>query len=233
MPVWSVPHCGQRITWKIDKFAPSAVIFDMDGLMFDTERLAQVAWYRAAADYGYEMTETIYLGVIGLTSRDVEAYFRQSIGEDFPFQGVYRRKQQYVEDLVAQEGIPLKTGLLELLELLDELSLPKGVASSTSKDIVTRNLSRAGLRFDVVVGGDEVQNGKPEPDIFLAAARQMQMPAECCLVLEDSNTGIIAANAARMKPVMIPDMKPPTEEVRHLAYRILPSLHEVRSLLTQ
>lgn len=205
----------------------------MDGLMFDTERLAQVAWYRAAADYGYELTESIYLGVIGLTSRDVEAYFRQSIGEDFPFQKIYRRKQQYVEDLVAREGIPLKPGLLELLELLGELSIPKGVASSTAKDIVSRNISRAGLQFNVVVGGDEVPNGKPAPDIFLAVARQLQELAERCLVLEDSNAGIIAANAAGMVPVMIPDMKPPTEQVRRLAYRILPSLHEVRSLLTQ
>lgn len=209
----------------------SAIIFDMDGLMFDTERIAQQAWFRAAGDYGYVLTEPIYLGVIGLTSRDVEAYFRGTISADLPFEEVYLRKQQYVEEVVTRDGLPLKPGLLELLDLIENLSIPKGVASSTAKNIVSRNLSRAGLHFDVVVGGDEVQNGKPEPDIFLTVARQLRVPAGQCLVLEDSNAGIKAAHAAGMIPVMIPDMKPPTDEVRQLAYRILPSLHEARSLL--
>lgn len=209
----------------------SAIIFDMDGLMFDTERIAQQAWFRAAGDYGYVLTEPIYLGVIGLTSHDVEAYFRGTISADFPFEEVYLRKQQYVEEVVTRDGLPLKPGLLELLDLIENLSIPKGVASSTAKNIVSRNLSRAGLHFDVVVGGDEVQNGKPEPDIFLTVARQLRVPAGQCLVLEDSNAGIKAAHAAGMIPVMIPDMKPPTDEVRQLAYRILPSLHEARSLL--
>jgi HAD superfamily hydrolase (TIGR01509 family) len=230
---WSVPHYGRRITWKINRLELSAIIFDMDGLMFDTERIAQLAWYRAAADYGYELTEPIYLGVIGLNSRDVETYFRQSISNIFPFTEIYRRKQQYVDELLTQEGLPLKPGLLELLEFILELSIPNAVASSTTKELVTRNLSRAGLQFDVVVGGDEVKNGKPAPDIFLTAARQLHASPERCLVLEDSDTGIKAAHAAGMIPVMIPDIKPPTEQVRHLAYRILPSLHEVRWLLTQ
>jgi beta-phosphoglucomutase-like phosphatase (HAD superfamily) len=218
----------------------SAVIFDMDGLMFDTEQIAQIAWRRAAADLGYEFSEDVFFSVIGRNLPDVERITRQVFGNDFPFQEAYRRKQTYVKTLVEQNGIPFKPGLLELLAWIDgeaagkPARLRKAVASSSTQEIIRRNLQLAGLeveRFDALVGGDEVQHGKPAPDIFLLASRRLDVAAGECLVLEDSNAGIRAVHAAGMVAVMIPDIIPPDEVSKALAYRILPSLHCVKELI--
>ncbi|MBN1147063.1 MAG: HAD family phosphatase [Anaerolineales bacterium] len=216
----------------------TAVIFDMDGLMFDTERIAQMAWMRAAADCGFEFSDAVFRGVIGRALPDVKAYTRQAFGVDFPFEDVYRRKQEYIREEIAQNGFPLKEGLLDLLNWIERRStydaLRMAVASSSPCETIKRNLRAAGLaseRFSALVGGDEVQEGKPAPDIFLQASRLLGVPSERCLVLEDSNAGIQAAHAAGMIPVMIPDMIPPDERSLALAYRILSSLHEVKELI--
>jgi HAD superfamily hydrolase (TIGR01509 family) len=217
----------------------SALILDMDGLMFDTEHIAQTAWKRAAADLGYAFTDDVFLGVIGRNLPDVERFTRKAFGEDFPFQEAYRRKQKYVREYVEERGIPLKPGLRELLDWIEDGAnrtphLRIAVASSSTREIIRRNLELAGLegeRFDALVGGDEVQHGKPAPDIFSLASQRLNVAAENCLVLEDSNAGIRAAHAAGMIPVMIPDMIPPDERSQALAYRILPSLQAVKELL--
>ena len=221
----------------------SAVIFDMDGLMLDTERIAQAAWERAVAELGYGFPVGFYVQFIGITVQDVERLTRRVFGEDFPFQEAFRRKQQYVQDLISEHGIPLKPGLLELLDEMDGPARPgeaaaktlfKAVASSSVGEIVRRNFQVAGLpleRFEAVVSGEEVQKGKPAPDIYLLAGERLKAPAGRCLVLEDSNAGIRAAHAAGMIPVMIPDLVAPDEEVKTLAYRILPSLGDVTELI--
>jgi beta-phosphoglucomutase-like phosphatase (HAD superfamily) len=216
----------------------SAVIFDMDGLMFDTERIAQRAWVRAAADYGFGFPDLVFRGVIGRAWPDVEQYVRQACGPDFPFQDVYRLKQEYVREDIAQNGIPLKDGLLELLEWIERRparnSLRLAVASSSPCETIEHNLRMAELlpeRFAALVGGDDVRHGKPAPDIFLQASRKLSVPPDHCLVLEDSNAGIQAAHAAGMVPVMIPDLIPPDERSLALAYRVMPSLREVKELI--
>jgi len=217
----------------------SALIFDMDGLMFDTERIAQNAWRRAASDLGYDFSDDVFFGVIGRNLLDVELITRQVFGVDFPFQEAYRRKQAYVRTIIDRDGIPLKPGLLELLAWIDggadsPTRLRTVVASSSTQEIIRRNLKLAGLeaeRFDALVGGDEVQHGKPNPDIFLLASQRLDVGAENCLVLEDSNAGIRAAHAAGMAAVMIPDIIPPDEKSKALAYRILSSLHAVKELI--
>lgn len=222
----------------MDGNQPLAVIFDMDGLMFDTERIAQLAWRRAAAGLGYDFSDQFFRGVIGRTLPDVERFTRQAFGVDFPFGEIYRRKQEYVQRHVMEHGIPLKPGLFELLDNLERpperCSLSTAVASSSTCEIIARNLRMAGVpkeRFDVLVGGDEVENGKPAPDIFLLASRKLGIQADRCLVLEDSDAGIKAAHAAGMIPVMIPDLLPPSEETTALAYKILSSLHDVKELV--
>jgi HAD superfamily hydrolase (TIGR01509 family) len=206
----------------------SAVVFDMDGLMFDTERVAQTTWQQAAVEYGYIFPEQTYRGVIGRTLPDVRAFIYKVFGDDFPFDQVYHRKQELLGIYITNHGIPVKPGLIELLEKIESLRLLKAVASSSGKQIIMRNLSAARIdagRFQAIVGGDEIVRGKPAPDIFLAAAIALGLPASRCLVLEDSNAGIQAAHAAGSIPVMIPDMIPPREETASLAYRILPDLH--------
>lgn len=211
----------------------TALIFDMDGLMLDSERIAQVAWRRAARDQGFDFSDEVFRGVIGLKLPDVEAYLRRELSRDFPFETVYRRKQAYVDEIVEVSGLPLKPGLLELLDAIEARRLKKAVASSSPRRVVENNLERVGLsgRFDALVGGDQVERGKPAPDIFLAAAGELDAPPQSCLVLEDSNAGVQAAHAAGMAVIMIPDMLPPTETTLALALAILPSLENVNGLL--
>ncbi|MBI4596543.1 MAG: HAD family phosphatase [Candidatus Tectomicrobia bacterium] len=212
----------------------SAVIFDMDGLMLDTERLARRAWEQAMAEWGYVIPETLYLKVVGQTTRSTQKIFQESFGPDLPIEAITERSH-YLETAMAQKGIPIKPGLLELLDQLEQWEIHKAVGSSSSRRFVLHKLTQVGLahRFEVIVGGDEVLHGKPEPDIFLAVAHRLQVPAETCIVLEDSEAGVKAAYTAGMVPLMVPDLKPPTSEIRQLANRIFPSLHEVRGFLRQ
>ena len=235
----------------------SAIIFDVDGLMLDTECMARIAWLRVMAELGYDFPEQVYRNIVGITVADAERYLYEKFGRDFPFEEAYRRKQRYVQEAIQEQGIPLKPGLSELLEALDGSDQAlhvdpvkdspavenaaltghhwlKAVASSSSGEIVRRNLKAAGLpagSFDAIVGGEEVRKGKPAPDIYLLVSERLEVKPSSCLVLEDSNPGIKAVHAAGMIPVMIPDLIPPDEEARVMAYRILPDLHAVTRLI--
>jgi HAD superfamily hydrolase (TIGR01509 family) len=210
-----------------------AVLFDMDGLMLDTERMARVAWKRALAEQGYQLDDHNYLRMVGRTVQDARLILRELFGQELPFQKVFDMRQAYYDADIEQNGIPIKPGLLELLDFLEAQLVPKAVASSTPCWFATHKLARAGIdaRFKAIVCGDMVTQGKPAPDLFLEAARQIAMPPERCVVLEDSEAGITAAHAAGMVPVMVPDLKQPTPEILALAYRVLPSLYEVIPLM--
>jgi len=213
-----------------------AVIFDMDGLMFDTERISQRAWEQAGADYGYTITEHVYRAVIGRARPDVNHILIQAFGADFPFKAVYDTKQHYMQDILERDGIPFKPGLISLLDWIDTHSIATAVASSSPRAVVLRNLKLAAImleRFATIVGGDEVEHGKPEPDIYLEVAQRMDMPAKRCIVLEDSNAGVKAAHAAGMHVVVVPDIMPPTNESLSLAYRVVNSLEQVQPLLNE
>jgi HAD superfamily hydrolase (TIGR01509 family) len=210
-----------------------AVIFDMDGLMLDSETLGRQIWSRALAERGYALADGAYLRLIGRTLRDVALILGEVFGADFPFDEVYAQRQRYYEEHIARHGIPLKPGLLELLDFLDQRGIPRAVASSTRREFALLKLSSAGVlgRFNAVACGDEVVNGKPAPDVFLEAARRLGIPPQYCLALEDSEAGVRAAHAAGMVVVMIPDLKPPTAELERLAYRILSTLADVIPLM--
>jgi HAD superfamily hydrolase (TIGR01509 family) len=216
-------------------FRLSAVLFDMDGLMLDTEPLALVAWRQALAEHGYTLSDEVGLATLGRTAEDTRLILQQSLGANLPYQAAFRRKKELVSETIAREGISAKPGLVELLAWLSSRGAATAVASSARREDVSAKLVRAGLlhRFDALVTGDQVQHGKPAPDIFLAAARQLHVPASACLVLEDSEAGIQAAHAAGMRPVMVPDLKPPSPETALLAFRICASLCEVLVLLEQ
>ena len=201
--------------------------------MFDTERLILWAWQKAMADYGFPAPEELYLKSVGLTDEATNAILVEALGDGFPLEAVRDRERQYLDGYVEEHGAPIKPGLLELLDFLDELGLPKAVGSSSRRRTIERMVSSAGLqdRFGALAGGDEVTHGKPAPDIFLLAAQRLGVPAAGCLVLEDSEPGTQAARAAGMTPILVPDLKPPSPEGAALAYRVLPSLHDVKELL--
>jgi len=213
--------------------AITAVICDMDGLMLDTERLAQRAWRRAAAEWDYDLPDDVFLAAVGRTAADTGTIFRANYGADFPFDAMYARKQELLHMLIETEGIPTKPGLFALLDRIEAAGLRKAVATSTARALAEKKLKQAGLlaRFETMVCGDEIANGKPEPDIFLAVATALNVPPAQCMVLEDSEAGIRAAHAAGMIPVWVPDLKPPTADARPLAYRVCTGLDEVAQLL--
>jgi HAD superfamily hydrolase (TIGR01509 family) len=220
--------------FKGDIFMNSlAVIFDMDGLMLDTERMARKAWTRALSEHGMQLDEPSYLRMVGRTVQDAELILEEIFGSALPFISVFNQRQLYYEQDIAENGIPMKPGLLELLSFLEEKQIVKAVGTSTPCWFATVKLEHAQLsqRFSTVVCGDDVARGKPAPDLFLEAARRIGFAPEQCIVLEDSEAGILAAASAGMLPIMIPDIKQPTAEIQEIAYRILPSLCEVIPLI--
>lgn len=211
-----------------------AIIFDMDGLMLDTERAARKAWTQAMHDFGYELPKDVYHQMIGRNRRDKTGIFNTAFGSGFPLEKVGRRKDQYLYELL-ESDIPLKPGLMPLLRYLQKTPFKTAVASSTLKFEVSRRLHLLEFEqyFDAVVGGDEVDNGKPHPDIFLAAASSLGVLPEHCLVLEDSEAGVRAASSAGMKVFMVPDVKAPSEEIKSLLDGLFDSLNNVLGILKE
>lgn len=211
----------------------SLVIFDMDGLMFDTEKLSLRAWEKAGKELGYNIDENIIAGARGLNSQDTVPYFQKYFGKSFPYSAVREIHSAYFEEYIQKNGIPVKKGLYELIDFLETQSIPKAVATSTARKKAERclELGRVKDRFDLIVCGDEVLRGKPEPDIFLKAADKLKYPPENCIVLEDSENGLRAALKAGMLPICVPDLAEPSEEVRRLIFKEFNSLYEVRDFL--
>ena len=199
--------------------------------MIDTERLALKAWQLAGADFGYPISDEIFITMVGRNRRDSDRTLVEIFGSDFPIGAVRDRYRAYVDGWIDEGKLAVKSGLLELLSFLDRISMPKAVATSTEYERAIHKLSLTNLldHFPVVIAGDQIQKGKPAPDIFLAAAAQLGVLPEGCLVLEDSDAGIQAAYDAGMTPVMIPDMKPPSEKSLAFAHRIFGELGEFHS----
>ena len=209
-----------------------AVVFDMDGLMLDTEPLYRDAWQEAASRLGYEIDDALYATFTGRSTKDCEADLLRHSGSAFPLDA-FRRHWPSLWEAAAGRGIDTKPGLLELLAFLEERSLATAVATSSDAAYAALSLRHAGLgeRFRVLVTADQVPRGKPAPDLFLEAARRLGVDPARCLALEDSSAGILAARAAGMTGILVPDLAEPTEAAVAAAAHVFGSLHEVRGLL--
>lgn len=205
------------------------VIFDMDGLMFDTEALSSRCWVRVGKENGYEITQQLIDSTRGLDRRKTRKLLEERFGEGFDFQKFSDKSREYMDEYIVENGMPMKKGLKELLEYLKRTGRKCAVASSTERPRVECYLETAGIigDFAAVVCGNEVTKGKPEPDIFLKAAEKLMLEPYECLVLEDSKYGIEAAYKAKIPVIMIPDMIPPEEKTKTMLCGKKESLLEI------
>jgi len=228
--LWVRPVVSSPMNRMMDSVR--AVIFDMDGVMLDTEPLERENFRRAAADFGRTINDDIYSQVVGRNSFDTKEFFESAYGAEFPYEDIRARWREYTYAHTDRFGVERKPGIGELLDRISALRLPMAVATSTKRDRALGLLEHSGLLpyFSAIVGGDEVQNGKPDPEIFLTAAARLGAESQYCLVFEDSAYGIRAAHAAGMIPILVPDTVQPPAEVRQLASRVFTSLHAARVL---
>ena len=202
-----------------------AVIFDMDGVIFDSERAVLAVWRDLAEELGLGEIEAVFRRCVGTNKVRTEEIFRDAFPElDFArFDGEARAR---FRERWGGGRLPVKPGAASLLSSLRERGIPMALASSTESAVVRQELDEAGLLgfFDELVGGDAVTHSKPDPEIFLLAAARLGVPPADCYAVEDSFNGIRAARAAGMHPLMVPDLLPPDGEMEGLAETILPDL---------
>lgn len=207
-----------------------AVIFDMDGVIFDSEAKVQECWEEIAEKYGMKDIQKTCRMCLGSNARVVEQIFKQQYGEDFDYARFSKKVDTLFQERYGEGRLPKKPGILELLQYLKKHGIKTAVASSTNTRAVRQELEEGGLLvyFDVVVGGDMVTKSKPDPQIFLEVCKKLQISPNETYIIEDSYNGIRAAHSAGSRPIMVPDLLQATEEMKEKASVVLPSLTEVQ-----
>lgn len=212
-----------------------AVIFDMDGLLLDTERIARRTFLEACAELGHSVDGAVYNRCIGTTEATTKRILTESLGEAVTFEAFRAVWDRRYHGEVLAAPVPLKAGAEGLLRRLSARGVPMAVATSTKRAVAMTKLDNAAIleRFAHVVAGDEVSEGKPHPEIYTTAAMRLGVAAGLCLALEDSDNGVRAAHAAGMRVIQVPDLVAPSEEVRALGHPVLTSLSEVERHLSE
>ena len=212
-----------------------AVIFDMDGVIFDSERLVLEGWQEIAAKYGMKGIEEVLPRCLGVNAQATREIFREYYGQDFPYDEYKKEASALFHSRYGNGKLPLKPGVKELLSYLKENGYLVGLASSTRQAIVEQEIRDAGLMpyFDNLVCGDMLKRSKPEPDIYLKACENLDVEPRMAVAVEDSYNGIRSAKRAGMVPVMVPDMVQPDEEMRSLAHKICKDLFEVKNWISE
>ena len=209
-----------------------AVLFDMDGLLIDSEAVYIEAYHAAAQTFGVEMSMALCHAMIGVPRMECEAMIQEHFGPEFRVDRFQLAFREHAERLMAEE-VPVKPGARELLAWLAGRSLPLGVATSSRPTTVERHLGRAGLldHFRAITTRYDVERPKPHPDVYLEAARRLGAAPGRCIAFEDSNIGLAAAHAAGTMAIMVPDILQPSEEIRAKCLTIVPDLHAALALL--
>ncbi len=213
----------------------SLVIFDMDGLMFDTEEVTFRAFMEKVAAWGYEPAREQYVQFLGLNAQSIYQKYREFFSEDLDAEELYRQVGLRKADIIREEGLPVKRGLFPLLDFLEENKIKKAVASGSDVASIRDNLRDAGLtgRFDMVLSTEQVPRGKPFPDAFLAICKELGTDPGEALVLEDAANGVQAALLAGIPVINVPDMIPLPEDLKRQCLKVVPSLYDVISFLLQ
>lgn len=212
-----------------------AAIFDMDGLLLDTERVCMQVFKQACDACQVPFLEDAYLSVIGCNAQGVEQGLRTGYDALIDYETLNQAWRERYDAVVKHQAIPVKAGVVELLTWLQQANIPIAVATSTANEVANIKLSLAGLAsyFDNVTTGCEVKHGKPAPDIYQLAASRLGVEPHLCLAFEDSNNGVRSAVAAKMTTFQIPDLVAPSQQVLTLGHHVMPSLLDVLSHLQQ
>ena len=206
-----------------------AIIFDMDGLMIDSERVTFECYQERLKDMNLTMDEEFYKTLLGKPIKGIYQRFYDVYGNDFPIQNVIQDVHQLMAERFETEGVPVKKGLVELLHYLKDNNYKTIVATSSNRDRVDKILSQAKITefFDDSICGDEVTKGKPNPEVFLKSCQKLGVNVDEAIVLEDSEAGIQASYDANIKVICIPDMKYPEKQYKEKTFKILKDLTEV------
>lgn len=209
------------------------LIFDMDGTLIDTEKYYRIFWPKALAAFGYHMTDEQALSMRSLGRPFAPAHLKEMFGEDLDYYMVRDKRKELMEECLDREGIDIKPGAVELLSWLKEQHIRAAIATATDLERTEKYLTRLGLRqyFDQVISAAMVKEGKPSPDIYLYACKQLDRAPADCIAVEDSPNGVLSAYRAGCKVVMVPDQTQPDEELREKLYACVEDLRQIRELV--
>ncbi|WP_025841492.1 HAD family hydrolase [Asaia platycodi] len=226
MPALNLP--GHLVTTP--QISVRGVIFDMDGLLLDSETLAMEALICAGRDLDCELSRFFCERMIGVPEDGCAALLRDTYGDAFPSERFFALQTEHLRHFIDSGRLAIKPGVVPLLDLLDARHIPRAIATSSGRDRTEDQLRRVSLydRFDAIVSRDDVTQGKPAPDPYLVAASRIGVDPELCLALEDSTNGAIAALAAGMRVIVVPDLIQPADEVREKVLAIVRDLFVAR-----
>ncbi|RQR64356.1 HAD family phosphatase [Burkholderia sp. Bp9126] len=211
----------------------SAAIFDMDGLLIDSERTIMNTWIDVAHAHGVALTETDYLQIVGRSFAEGQVILAGLIGDTNTFDAVRLRVREQLAAPEPHPKFPLKSGAHTLLSTLAQAGIPCAVASSSARDVIHARLDAVGALpfFHAIAGGDEVARGKPDPAVYRLAAERLGVPADACVAFEDSDFGAQSAAGAGASVITVPDLKAPTPEIVTLSLHVLASLDDALALV--
>lgn len=209
------------------------VVFDVDGVLFDTERLTHQTWLTVGNEMGWPQIGEHYLEFVGQNRTDIHQKMRDLFGPEFPKEEFMKACSAYSQARMEREGVPMKPGVVELLDALKSRNIPMALATSTGRERTLRRMELTGLGsyFSAIITGDQVVHSKPHPEIYQLACRALGTDPAGTVAVEDSRNGILSASQAGMKVIMVPDLIPPTPELDALLFRRCASLLEVRDFL--
>lgn len=231
--------CAKIITVDFSKTEDvmiRAVLFDMDGTVFDTERYYFECLAEAASGTKLEQDlSEVLIHISGMNRQDIYAYLHKRYGEDFPAEALFDARDRRVIRRIREEGLPFKAGFPQVFEDLRNMGILITLATSTHRERMEWYLEMTDLThaFDSIMTGESVEHSKPAPDIFLQGAEKVGCKPEECVVVEDSRNGVLAGVRAKMKVVMVPDMQPATPDLRELLWQCLPTIEALPALIAK
>ena len=210
-----------------------AVIFDMDGILIDTEKWLNVYWQQAEKEAGFEVTREDGLAIRSLAGKYAGPYLRGIFGESFDYEAIRERRKELMREHIAKYGIEKKPGVDDILSYLAEKNMKRAVATATDPERTKQYLTQIGIydKFDKIVSATTVENGKPQPDVYLYACEQIGEKPEDCIAVEDSPNGILSAYRAGLSVVMVPDLTEPDEETAKMLYARIDTVSGLKGIV--